>query len=245
MTGLSTDELHATPGFILHWIRFTKWILLIESFVLSVTHFWSCICSILTGFSNRCVSPGSYQILFSKINLIFTLWCDCSICFRGWLEAFSSELVDSNIPLDPSTRDWISLNTAKHRPVFCYCSGSGAREITLEMQKGAFPLQKRTEDVIFYSESDFPCAREITLGFKKGRFPYRNVLRTSSLGLKWKQKHDLLLGVVYPFNKMCNHYQLLGFCPSNDSVAEEFVNWAWVEVCWGPSVGPYGVSGCL
>ena len=37
------------------------------------------------------------------------------------------------------------------------------------------------------------------LGFKKGRFPYRNVLRTSSLGLKYKQKHDLLLGVVYPF----------------------------------------------
>ena len=37
------------------------------------------------------------------------------------------------------------------------------------------------------------------LGCKKGRFPYRNVLRTSALGLKCKQKHDLLLGVVYPF----------------------------------------------
>ena len=75
------------------------------------------------------------------------------------------------MPLDPSTRDWISLNTAKHRPVFCYCSGSGAREITLGTQKGAFPLQKRTENVIFYSESNFPCAREITLGIQKGAFP--------------------------------------------------------------------------
>ena len=75
------------------------------------------------------------------------------------------------MPLDPSTRDWISLNTAKHRPVFCYCSGSGAREITLGMQKGAFPLQNRTEFVIFYSESDFPCSREITLGIPKCAFP--------------------------------------------------------------------------
>ena len=75
------------------------------------------------------------------------------------------------MPLDPSTRDWISLNAAKHRPVFCYCPGSGAREITLGMQKGAFPLQKRTEYVIVYSESDFPCAREITLGIQKGAFP--------------------------------------------------------------------------
>ena len=89
------------------------------------------------------------------------------------------------MPQDPSTRDWISLNAAKHRPVFCYSSGSGAREITLGIQKGAFPLQKRTENVIFYSESDFPCARIETI--------------TSSLGLKCKQKHDLLLGVVYPF----------------------------------------------
>ena len=54
---------------------------------------------------------------------------------------------------------------------FFYCSGSGAREITLEMQKGAFPLQKRTENVIFNSESDFPYAREITLGIQKGAFP--------------------------------------------------------------------------
>ena len=75
------------------------------------------------------------------------------------------------MPLDPSTRDWISLNTAKHRPVFCYSSGSGAMEITLEIQKGAFPQQKRTENVIFYTESDFPCAREITLGIQKGAFP--------------------------------------------------------------------------
>ena len=79
------------------------------------------------------------------------------------------------MPLDPSTRDWISLNTAKHRPVFYYSFGSGAREITLGIQKGAFPLQKRTENVnFFYSESDFPCARIETI--------------TSSLGLKCKQK---------------------------------------------------------
>ena len=49
---------------------------------------------------------------------------------------------------DPSTRDWISLNAAKHRPVFCYSSGSDAREITLGIQKGAFPLQKRSENVV-------------------------------------------------------------------------------------------------
>ena len=80
------------------------------------------------------------------------------------------------MPLDPSTREWISLNTAKHRPVFCYCSGSGAREITLKMQKGAFPLQKRSENVIFYSESDFPCAREITWDSKRGVSPAETCL---------------------------------------------------------------------
>ena len=53
------------------------------------------------------------------------------------------------MPLDPSTRDWISLSVAKHRPVFCCCFGSGAREITLGIQKGAFPLRKRTENVKF------------------------------------------------------------------------------------------------
>ena len=55
--------------------------------------------------------------------------------------------------------------------MFCYCFGSGAREITLGIQKGAFPQQKRTENVIFYSESDFPCAREISLGIQKGACP--------------------------------------------------------------------------
>ena len=44
----------------------------------------------------------------------------------------------------------MSLNAAKHRPVFCYSFGSGAREITLGIQKGAFPLQKRTENVFFF-----------------------------------------------------------------------------------------------
>ena len=117
---------------------------------------------------------------------IFTQWFFCSIYFLGWFEAFSPQLVDSNMPLDPSTRDLISLSAAKHRPVFCYCFGSDAREITLRIQKGAFPLQKHTESVILYSESDFPCARIETI--------------SSSLGLKCKEKHDLLLGVVYPFS---------------------------------------------
>ena len=137
-----------------------------------------------------------------------------------------------------------------NRPVFCYWFGSGAWEITLGIQKGAFPLQKRTENVIFYSESDFPCAREITLEIQKGAFPLQkrteNVFfysesdfscaRAITLGIqkgvfllqkrteniilllwfplcqnwnnnivlrpKCKQKHDLLLGVVYPF-KQC------------------------------------------
>ena len=51
--------------------------------------------------------------------LIFTLWFFCSLCFLGWLEAFSPQLVNSNMPLDPSTSDRISLNiglkcTPKH-----------------------------------------------------------------------------------------------------------------------------------
>ena len=48
-------------------------------------------------------------------------------------------------------------------------------------QKRGVPLQKRTNNVVFW----IPCTRIET--------------KTSSLGLKCKQKHDLLLGVVYPF----------------------------------------------
>ena len=66
--------------------------------------------------------------------------------------------------------------------LFCYCSGSGAREITLGMQKGAFPLQKRTEYVSFYSESDFPCATHPT----KGAFPLQK--RTENVVLRPKMQ---------------------------------------------------------
>ena len=75
------------------------------------------------------------------------------------------------MPLDPSTRDWISLNTAKHRPVFCYSSGSGAREITLEIQKGAFPQQKRTENVVSLFRVISLVQGKSLLGLKKGRSP--------------------------------------------------------------------------
>ena len=75
------------------------------------------------------------------------------------------------MPLDPSTRDWISLNTAKHRPVICYSSGSGAREITLEIQKGAFPLQKRTENVNSLIRVISLVQGKSLLGVKKGRSP--------------------------------------------------------------------------
>ena len=75
------------------------------------------------------------------------------------------------MPLDPSTRDWISLDTAKHRPVFCYYSGSGAREITLEIQKGTFPLHKRTENVISLFRAISLVQGKSLLGVKKGRSP--------------------------------------------------------------------------
>ena len=75
------------------------------------------------------------------------------------------------MPLDPSTRDWISLNAAKHRPVFCYWFGSGAREITLGIQKGAFPLQKRSENVISLFRVISLVQVKSLLGVKKGRSP--------------------------------------------------------------------------
>ena len=68
------------------------------------------------------------------------------------------------MPLDPSTRDWISPDTAKHRPVFCYSSGSGAREITLEIQKGAFPL------ISLFRVISLVQGKSL-LGVKKGRSP--------------------------------------------------------------------------
>ena len=79
--------------------------------------------------------------------LIFTQWFFCSICYLGWLEAFSPQLVDSNMPLNPSlpsTRDRISLNGAQNRPVFCCCFDSGTKEITLWIKKRTFPLLRRT-----------------------------------------------------------------------------------------------------
>ena len=71
--------------------------------------------------------------------MIFLLY---QLSWMNFLEAFSPQLVDSNMPLDPSTRNWISLSAAKHRPVFCCCFGSCAREITLGIQKrGVSPTE--------------------------------------------------------------------------------------------------------
>ena len=73
---------------------------------------------ILKGYA----TPNIYPMIF------------CSICFLRSLEAFSPQLVDSNMPLDPLTRDRISLSAHKHRPVFCCGFDSGTREITLSIQ---------------------------------------------------------------------------------------------------------------
>ena len=82
-------------------------------------------------------TPNIYPMIFFALS-----------SFLDSLEAFSPQLVDSNMPLHPSTRDRTSPSSPKHSPVFCCCFDSGTREITLEIQKGAFPLQKRTENVV-------------------------------------------------------------------------------------------------
>ena len=119
----------------------------------------------------------------------------CSIYFLGWFEAFSPQLVDSNMPLDPWNRDRISLNIGL---CFVILPVLVQGKSLLRFKKGRF-LYRNVLKRNSFIQSDFPCAREITLGSPKGAFPYRNVLKTSSIGLKCKQKHDLLLGVVYPF----------------------------------------------
>ena len=53
---------------------------------------------------------------------------------------------------------------------------------------GAFPLQTYKQRSIWDPKSDFRCTRIETTA--------------PSLGLKCKQKHDLLLGVSYPFKKI-------------------------------------------
>ena len=59
------------------------------------------------------------------------------------LYAFLDDLKPSHlnlsIQIDPSNRDWISLSSPKHMPVFCCSFDSGTREITLRNQKGCFP----------------------------------------------------------------------------------------------------------
>ena len=54
------------------------------------------------------------------------------------LSAFLDDLKPShlnlsiqNMPLGPSTRDWTSLNAAKHRPVFCCCFDSGLHSLNV------------------------------------------------------------------------------------------------------------------
>ena len=42
------------------------------------------------------------------------------------------------MPLDPSTRNRISLSSHKHRPAFCCCFDSGTREIPLWIQNPTF-----------------------------------------------------------------------------------------------------------
>ena len=51
----------------------------------------------LKGICNPYYLPNDFFLIF------------CSICFLRWLEAFSFQLVDSNMPLDPSNIDRISL----------------------------------------------------------------------------------------------------------------------------------------
>ena len=79
-----------------------------------------------------------------------------SICFLGWIEAFSPKLVDSNMPLDPSSNDRISLSSHKYRLVFYCCFDSSTREITLLIKKGRKRIKQRS---ILNPKSDFSCTR--------------------------------------------------------------------------------------
>ena len=138
--------------------------------------------------------------------LLFTLWFFCSICFLRSLEAFSPQLVDSNMSLDPSTRDRTSLNIGpcfvvvsilvQGKSLFqskCYVLWTFQEVSHRKFMKtcphfrgvslGAYKQRR-----ILYPKSDFPCNRIETT--------------TSSLGLKCTPKQDLLLGVVYSLKQI-------------------------------------------
>ena len=122
--------------------------------------------------------------IFTQWYLVFAL----SAFFDDFKPSQFNLLIQICMPLNPSARDWINLSSPKHRPVFCCCFDSGTREITLRIQKERYPMETYTQRSILDSKSDFPCTR---------------IERTiSSLGLKCKQKHNLLLGVAYPFKTL-------------------------------------------
>ena len=115
-------------------------------------------------------------------------------------KAFSPQLVDSNMPLDPSTWDRISLNIALFLLLFrfwykgnhsfnpkCYVLWTFQEVSRRKFMKtrpilGAFPLGAYKQCSILDPKGDFPCTR--------------NETTISSLGLKCTPKYDLLLGVV-------------------------------------------------
>ena len=135
-----------------------------------------------------------------KKTLPFTLFIYFFVLFFA-LSAFLDDLKPSHLNLsnmrqDPSTRYQISQSWQKHRPVFYYFFDSGLRSLHVSRN---WPPESSWRHIPF-----------------KGRFPWnggvsswtsdRPLLGTckqsqQSLGLKWKQKHDLLLGVAYPFKR--------------------------------------------
>ena len=78
-----------------------------------------------------------------------------------------------------------------------------------DSKRGVSPTETYLERNFFYSESDFPCARIETI--------------TSSLGLKCKQKHDLLLGVVYPFKLSYSQGDIIYWLVNVDNNVHYFI----------------------
>ena len=81
----------------------------------------------LKGYAN----PNIYPMIFFF----------CSFCFLWRFEAFSPQLVESNMPLYPSTRDRISLSSHKHRPVFCCCRFWHKGNHSLDPKRGVSPTE--------------------------------------------------------------------------------------------------------
>ena len=124
-------------------------------------------------------TPNIYQMIFFFF---------CSICFLGGLEAFSPQLVNPNMPLDPSNRDQISLSSHKHSPMFRFCFDSGTRKKSLFWSKMLRSLYvpgsqspEVPEDISHYRDVSAEMGR-VFINFKSPTF--RNVQTTLHFGSK-------------------------------------------------------------